>query len=85
VAAFPVLIGHAASWLIAFEPSVTFVHYLSFGPAIGMPLFFVLSGFVSKALWLLSRQLSSEMRAIRFNLLHLFTLQLFARSGPRLL
>jgi peptidoglycan/LPS O-acetylase OafA/YrhL len=46
IAAFSVLVGHAAAWLMAFDPTVTFVHYFTRGPAIGMPLFFVLSGFV---------------------------------------
>jgi peptidoglycan/LPS O-acetylase OafA/YrhL len=46
IAAFSVLVAHAANWLMVFEPSVTFVGYFGRGPAIGMPLFFVLSGFV---------------------------------------
>jgi peptidoglycan/LPS O-acetylase OafA/YrhL len=46
IAAFSVLVAHAANWLVSFQPSVTFVDYFGYGSAIGMPLFFVLSGFV---------------------------------------
>jgi peptidoglycan/LPS O-acetylase OafA/YrhL len=46
VAAFTVLVAHATNWLVAFDPPVHFMVYLSFGSALGMPLFFVLSGFV---------------------------------------
>jgi peptidoglycan/LPS O-acetylase OafA/YrhL len=46
VAAFSVLIGHSAYWVAAFPQDVTWIHYIGQGPALGMPLFFVLSGFV---------------------------------------
>jgi peptidoglycan/LPS O-acetylase OafA/YrhL len=46
VAAFSVLIAHASNWLVTFNSTPEFVNYLSWGSAIGMPLFFVLSGFV---------------------------------------
>ncbi len=46
VAAFLVLVAHSADWLRVLDSSAHFVTWFSFGPAIGMPLFFVLSGFV---------------------------------------
>ena len=46
IAALSVLVGHAAAGIMTFEPPAPFVHYFTQGPAIGMPLFFVLSGFV---------------------------------------
>ena len=46
IAAFSVLIGHSAYWVASFPENVTWIHYIGQGPALGMPLFFVLSGFV---------------------------------------
>ena len=46
IAAFSVLIAHATDWLVTFDSPLKLVSYLSWGSAIGMPLFFVLSGFV---------------------------------------
>jgi peptidoglycan/LPS O-acetylase OafA/YrhL len=46
VAAFSVLVAHAAGWLIPFAPGTSFIDFCTRGSAIGMPLFFVLSGFV---------------------------------------
>ena len=46
VAAFSVLIGHAAYWVAAFPQDATWIHYIGQAPELGMPLFFVLSGFV---------------------------------------
>jgi peptidoglycan/LPS O-acetylase OafA/YrhL len=46
IAAFSVLMGHAAVGVMTFEPAAKFTAYFTQGPAIGMPLFFVLSGFV---------------------------------------
>jgi peptidoglycan/LPS O-acetylase OafA/YrhL len=46
IAAFSVLVAHASNGLMAFEVPSPLVQYFAQGPAIGMPLFFVLSGFV---------------------------------------
>ena len=46
IAALSVLVGHAASGVMTFDQQPEFVNFFTRGPAIGMPLFFVLSGFV---------------------------------------
>jgi peptidoglycan/LPS O-acetylase OafA/YrhL len=46
IAALSVLVAHATNGVMTFEPKPALVNYFSQGPGIGMPLFFVLSGFV---------------------------------------
>lgn len=46
VAAFSVLIGHAVVWTGGDKLLPTIAPFITQGPALGMPLFFVLSGFV---------------------------------------
>lgn len=46
VAAFSVLLGHGVAWLVSFPTTIDWPNYFTQGPGLGMPLFFVLSGFV---------------------------------------
>ena len=46
IAAFSVLVGHAVVWTGGEKVLVSTAPYITQGPALGMPLFFVLSGFV---------------------------------------
>src|SRR5215208_2193043 len=46
VAAFAVLVGHAMHWIATIPSEYSFIRGLSQASGLGMPLFFVLSGFV---------------------------------------
>jgi peptidoglycan/LPS O-acetylase OafA/YrhL len=46
IAAFAVLIGHAMHWVVPISPDYSVIRLLGEASGLGMPLFFVLSGFV---------------------------------------
>jgi peptidoglycan/LPS O-acetylase OafA/YrhL len=76
IAAFSVLVAHATNWLVTFNPSPEFVNYLSWGSAIGMPLFFALSGFV------IHYNYGGQFRAGIVNAIADFFIARFARLYP---